>query len=373
MRLSSPTLSFFACVFVACTGDTDDTSSDSSPGDSATTVTWEDTGTAPAPEASWSDGILEFQTKTSLGPGSTWTGITADNDQVYVSLKHQNHLWLQVLDHDLALVGERVQLTFPDDVPGGQNLADHKLLKLGDRLFLAWNPNAQNDLYMLAFDLQGNRLGEQVAVETLADTSTADMHLATDGSTLTLIYGPSGLTRRIAELDRDLELLTPPTDIATGGKIDQLGTTLSYEDRWYMFTGDETSQNLTVSYFEADWTPEDPFTDVLIEGSPGEWNWFPSGADRNQDFGIWSVAYHNMPEGGDYENDATLHLAVFDQQLNWAQHFDIGGTDYHASDVTSRGACVFVASAWGDVTIDRYQVKPPDGWEGEAPVCGSGG
>ncbi len=369
MRPLLPLAGLAACALIAC-GDDTTTADSGRTGDSATDG-W---ATEPEPEVppmTWSDGILAHEESVSLGPGSTWTGIAADDTQVYVTLKHQNHLWLQVLDHDLNTIGDRVQLTFDEDVPGGQNLADHKLLRLGDRLYVSWNPNAQNDLYLIALSLEGDRIGEQVAVEQLANTSTADMHLTTDGGTLTLIYGTSGLTRRVAELDRDLGVVTPPTDIETGGKIDQLGTTRYYDGRWHMFTGDETSQNLAVSWFEEDWTPQDPFSELLIEGEPGEWNWFPSGADRSRDFGIWSVVYHNMPAGGDFENDATIELAVFDQDLKWAQHFDVGGTDYHASDVASRGACVFVASAWGDATVDRYRIKAPDDWTGDAPSCGA--
>ncbi len=366
-----PTGALAVALLCACSGST--TSDSATPSDSATTTDSWDTGyTAPA-QASWSDGILELDQQASLGPGSTWTGIAADDDRIYVSLKHQNHLWLHTLDHDLNDIGDRIQLTFDDDVPDGMNLADHKLLRLGERLYVAWNPNKQNDLFIVAYDLDGNRIGDQVTVESDTDTNTADMHLTTDGNSITLIYGDAGLTRRLAVLDRDLALVQGPFEITLAGKIDQLGTTIHSNGRWYMFGGDETSQNLTVSFFDDAWTPEDPFTKVLVAGEPGEWNFFPSGADRSADFGIWSTVYNYIPPGGDYENDSTLELAVMDQDLNWSQHFDVGDAEYHAGDVTSRGACVFVAAASGNVTVDRYRIKPPDNWEGDPPVCGSGG
>ncbi len=138
-----------------------------------------------------------------------------------------------------------------------------------------------------------------------------------------------------------------------------------------MFTGDETSENLTVSFFEKDWTPSDPSGKTLIQGQEGEWNWFPSGADRSRDFGVWANVYHNMPYQGTFADDATIELAVFDQNLEFSQHFDVGGTDYHAADVTSRNACLYVAVAWADVTIDQYRIKAPDGYEDGETTCGA--
>ncbi len=365
----------------ACTDDTTtdtdtgtpptDTDTGTPPTDTDPTDT-EPTDTDPYPDKpyTWSNGLLTHQASERVGPGSTWTGISATDDYVYVTAKDRNHLWLFQLTFDLEVVQSPVQLTFDEDVPTGNKVADHKILIFEDNLYIGWNPTASNDMYLMGFDLEGNRIFDQITVERMTDVPTTDVHLATDGDYLYLVYGDSGLSRRVAVYDAEGNTITEPYDIDFDFKIDQLGTTVWADEKWNMFTGDEPTNNLVVSFFNHDWSPQSPFSEVLVEEEDHDFNWFPTGVKLSEQWDLWLVLYHHMFEGESFDDNATIEMALFDRKYKLQEEHYIGPPEFHAADITATDGCVFVATAFGDIYVDRYVVNPPDGWpEGEEPGC----
>jgi hypothetical protein len=277
------------------------------------------------------------------------------------------------LDHDLDIVGTQVQLTFDEDVPSDSLIADHKILVFEDRLFLAWNPTVATDLYLIVYDLEGNRISDRLIVEKESTVMTNDVHLTTDGSNVFLIYGESGRSRRVVTYDKDGKLLDGPNDISFDFNLDQLGTTLWVDERWNMFSSDESQGNMIVAFFNHDFTPQTPFDELLIGRTNHDRNWSPYGVTLTEEWGLWTMIYKHMYEEQSADLDATLQIGVFNRDFTYEENFYYAPPEFHAADISAWGGCVFVAVAHGETYVDRYLVNPPDGWpEGaDPPGCGA--
>ncbi len=343
-------------VFLACQpkdaeglDSADSVVDDSPPGDSEIGDSEVDTGVTAL--------TLSFLDSRRVDPAAIWSGLSYDGETVRFTTMNATQLQLHRWDAALEPVGEVVQLTTSEDTPEGQGIADHAHLWIDDHLYVAYCTGDARNLYLLKVDAEGERVGSIAAVAENATGLTNDMHLASDGESITVWWGDSGFEHWVRRYDFDLNPLEEAFAVHPLEPIPQLGSTVWHDGQFLKFTGDGPQRNLIVSRWDADHAPEEEFAQVVVPSENNEWNWFSSGSAFDVERGVWFLAFNHMEDGQAADTDATIRLAAFteDFELLWADEVTGPGmTRPHLAVVEDT---LLLSYDGGVVFLDRFAIE----------------
>lgn len=321
-------LLFVSCLLAACT--TTATPGPSGGRDLGTADQGGD-GTTPGDGgvADFAPSAILIQQTASIrvDNANIWSGLSYDGSRIlFTTVWHapntaRKQIHLRHFDTDLKELTVPVALTRDEDIPAGKTIADHKQIYQNDSLYLAWSTAGDKELYLLRFDAEGGRQGNQVAVVDGSQFPTNDMHLVSDGAEVYVVYGPAGYDKELAVFDLALTPQYQKT-ISAGFRFSSLGSTSFLDGTFHLFSGDETQRNVIVSHWDQNWQLQDPPQHVVVPTDNNDWNWFSSSAVYDPKRKLWYVGYNHMLPHEAADDDSTLRLAIVSadfQHISW-QH-----------------------------------------------------
>jgi len=288
-------------------------------------------------------GILDLVTSTTVAGADIWSGLSFDGSHILLTTMIGGQINLVKYTTDLVQVGDPVALTTASDIPAGKNIADHKHLLIGDFLFVAWSPSGDEDLYLFKTDTDGNRLGSQVAVVEGSSVMTNDMHLFTDGVSIIVMYAEAGEDRWVREYDTSLADSGPPRLVTAPVPHDPLGATVFQHEGFRMFGGGGRNRHLVVANWSATWTPEEPYTRVIVPSAADDWNWFATGVAWDTTTKRWFVGYKHMESEDDAETQGKVRLAVFDESYGLLDRLEVPGFPWFRPHFLLEGGHLYVS------------------------------
>jgi len=313
------------------------------------------------PDGAVLDGVrsvsLVYEDTIRVDHGNIWSGLSTHDGLLNLTTMSGGQLSLVRYNTDMQAVTRMVPLTTADDYPSDEHIADHAHLLLGEHLYLAYSTHHADDLYLIKTDLQGRRIGERAVLVENGRVGTNDMHIASDGQTVYVEWGPAGYEHWVQGFDTDLTPRGERLQIEPPVPLPQLGSTVFHEGEFLMFTGEERQRTLVVSRWSADWEAGDPFHTPLIESVDDEWNWFASGAVFDPSRGLWFVAYNHMYDTEEADRDRTIDLAVFDADFELLWHDRVTDAPAMRPHLTLVENQLFLAYDSSGVWLQRYTLR----------------
>ena len=303
-------------------------------------------------------GILQLVTSTTVAGADIWSGLSFDGSHILLTTMINGHINLVKYTTDLVQVGDPVALTTASDLPAGKNIADHKHLLMGSTLFVSWSPSGDEDLYLLRADTDGNRVGPQVAVVEGSSVMTNDMHLFTNGVSVFVMYAEAGADRYVAQYDNTLVATGPIKKITAPGSHDPLGATLFQNEGYRMFGGNGVNRHLIVANWTSTWSPEDPYTRVIVPSTTDDWNWFASGVEWDSTNRLWFIGYKHMESTEDSDTQSVLRLAVFDETYGLLDRLQVPGLPWFRPHFLLEGGHLYVSydNMSDTVNLAKYKI-----------------
>ena len=300
---------------------------------------------------------LAIEKTIKLDRATIWSGLSTDGSDIQFTTMFDRHIQLKRFDKDLVETQPNVQLTLESDLLVG-HIDDHQHLFLGGTYYVAFSSSQnKNGLWLFRSGADGKRIGELVTEVTGSDLPTNDPHLFTDGTSVYLMYGMSGDSRILATYDLSLKRKSGVT-LTMSERRGQLGSTMFHDGGFYMFTGDETQQNLTLSRWDNAWKEASPFGLKLIGGDPSTWNYFASGSQHEPASGRWFIGYHVFRTS--VRDSDTVTLAAFDRNFALLGNLTIGQQGTFRPHVLLLGGAAFVAyDSIGSVYLTKVRLSDP--------------
>jgi len=303
-------------------------------------------------------GILQLVTSTTVAGADIWSGLSFDGSHILLTTMIDGHINLVKYTTDLVQVGDPVALTTASDLPAGKNIADHKHILMGSTLFVSWSPAGDEDLYLLRADTDGNRVGPQVAVVEGSSVMTNDMHLFTDGVSVFVMYAEAGADRYVRQYDTSLVATGPTKKITAPVPHDPLGATLFQNGGYRMFGGDGRNRHLIVANWTSTWSPEQPYTRVIVPSTTDDWNHFASGVEWDSTNRLWFVGYGHMESGEDFDTQGKLRVAVFDETYGLLDRLQVPGLPWFRPHFLLEGGHLYVSydNQSDKVNLAKYKI-----------------
>jgi len=314
-------------------------------------------------------GILKLVTSTTVAGADIWSGLSFDGSHILLTTMIDGHINLVKYTTDLVQVGDPVALTTASDLPAGKNIADHKHLLMGSTLFVSWSPSGDQELYLFRTDTDGNRVGSQVAVVEGSPVMTNDMHLFTNGESVFVMYAEAGADRYVTQYNCE-DIGGPCTTLVATGptkKItapvghDPLGATLFQNGGYRMFGGDGVNRHLIVANWTSTWSPEEPYTRVIVPSTTDDWNYFASGIEWDPTNRLWFIGYKHMESAEDADTQSVVRLAVFDETYGLLDRLQIPGLPWFRPHFLLEGGHLYVSydNQSDKVNLAKYKITLP--------------
>lgn len=303
---------------------------------------------------SFSQNILSLVDSIQISGANIWGGISHEGDTINVTTMSGGHINLVKFDTSLNQIGSFIPLTFSSDIPVGQNIADHKHLYINNHIYVSYCTGNAQDLYLIQVDINGNRIGSQVAV-VQGGTATNDMILVSDSTYIYVFWGPSGLEHYAKKYDFSLNLISTDT-ISLSSPLPQLGTMFYKDNIFYHFAGEETQNSLCVYRWNTDWTMGNPFKDTIIYSVNNEWNYFATGAAYDQTNHYWYLGYHHFFSYDLPDHDA-IFMAVFDDNFTLLENQQISDKQYFRPHFLLLSGYLYVIHDGSGVYLKKYKIN----------------
>jgi hypothetical protein len=291
-----------------------------------------------------------------------WSGLSYDGSRIlFTTVWHaqgaaQKHIHLRHYDSELTELTKPLALTRDADVPVGKTIADHKQIFQNGSLYLSWSTAGDKELYLLRFDAEGKRSGEQVAVVEGSQFPTNDMHLVSDSKALYVVYGPAGYDKEVAAYDLDLASSYQKT-ITAGFRFSSLGSTTFVDGTFHLFSGDERQRSVIASHWDQTWTLKEPGHHVVVPTDNDDWNWFSSSAVYDPKRKLWYVAYNHMLPPEEADLDSTIRLAVVGDDFSHLAWQHIAGPAAFRPQLLLVDDTLYLSYDGSGVYLQRYAVK----------------
>ncbi|MBM75711.1 MAG: hypothetical protein CMK59_09950 [Proteobacteria bacterium] len=325
----------------------------------------------PSSEENWQEELFVDETSSHLltqlnfldvPNASVWNFTAPANEGFYFTTHDQSGITLRILAEDLSELRPAVELTEIGDISAGETLADHALLRVNDRLFVAYSLAGDADLFLFSTDLDGIRENwTAVQVDGAPDLRTNDpqlFHQVYDGEDwICLRWGRSGPEKQTQCYDELLNPLYETPLIVTSEPTSQLGMMLQNEDEMWYFAGDAPQRSLIYARYDLDWTPLSPFETVILATENNEWNWASTGVTPIPELNMWAIAYTHMPENGS-DMDARARLALFDSEFNMLNLHKISGQGTFRPHLLYVGNSLIVSYDAGPVMVEQWEITP---------------
>ncbi len=302
--------------------------------------------------------ILSYVDSTQVNGAQIWGGISWNGSAINITTMMSTQIHLRKFDTNLNDLSTDVQLTSSSDYQG-TNIADHKHVYLNGYLYVTFMTGGNQELYLLKTDSAGNRM-KITTLETLNNNSylTNDMHLVTDSNFLYVIYpkitGGLATEKRVRKYNLDLDSIDTYEAVSPIA-VANLGNVFYKDSSFYMFTGNETQNDLIVSHWNKNWTAQTNFDDTLIKSVNGEWHYFSTGIAYDTANSLWYIAYHIMLPNSQPDHE-TLWLAVFDSNFNLLENQQFATPAHFRPHLLLHNGYLYVVYDGTGVTIKKYKV-----------------
>jgi len=248
-----------------------------------------------------------------------WTGLMADDGEVYVASVLGARAVLYDLSDGLDAVDEPVLLMSNEPIPGFR-LTDISVVRTGDRLVLAASNPEATDIVLAVYDRNGRPIVAPRRVVEGSGAPTNDMKLVARDGLVVLSFGADGDEKHRMVFDRDLAVVSPDTVVIDPAMSSQLGCVVPTDDGFVRVAGNMRNHGLVGVNYGVDWTATDGDVFTLpIPAEEDEWIWFSSGCVQDPQTDDWYVAYQHMWDGDDADTQSSVWIARFDRDWTFLE------------------------------------------------------
>jgi hypothetical protein len=299
-----------------------------------------------------------------------WNYAAPSEDGFFFTTMFSNVLTFREYDFQFNEIQAPVDIATADDlyIPN-HRVADHATLRHGDKLYYAVSTDNDWNLVLISTNLEGERVPFLTTDSTCVQSTQiycegqSTMHKVNDpqlfsvDDDICVRWGEAGYEKSVRCFDTNLNYLGPTQTITTSIPTSQLGSTVWMGDRYLVFSGDETQVDLIVTEYSEDWEELGPHQTIL-ESEYGEWNWASTGVAWIPEYGIWAIAYTNMPEDGG-GMDGRGRIALFNEDFELlAIRFTQQQTQAtFRTHLIWHGDYLIVSYDVGPVAIERWRIE----------------
>lgn len=286
------------------------------------------------------------------GIGFSTMSIVVNNEPMQLTIRHYD--W----DLNPRYIDDKefIAVTRQFELPQGDHITDHAIVRLGDSLYFAYTGNVQNYLHMVKTDLNGQREAFRVIYEETPYPANDMILVATDDS-ICMRIGRDGPQKYAECFDPDSLETTFSTTIETQRATGNLGSAVYRDGEFKVFAGGFDQRTLTMTMYDEQWQPKDPFEQELVPSENRDWNWAASGSTYIPEYDMWAVAYTNMPDSGQANYDSRGRLALFDAEWNLVDLEEFGELATHRPHLLWQDPHLYLSFDAGPVLIRRYELK----------------
>ena len=249
-----------------------------------------------------------------------------------------------------------VAVTKQTDLPIADHITDHAIVRMNDSLYLAYTGNVQNYLQLVKTDLYGARESFVVLYDE-APLPANDMMIVAADDQLCMRIGTDGANKFAVCLDPETLEIILENPIQTPVVTGNLGSAVYHNEEFKVFSGGFDQRDLTVTHYDSQWQPKDPFEQIIVSSENREWNWAASGSTYISDFDMWAVAYTNMPANGQADFDARGRLDLYDADWNLIDRSEFGEMATHRPHLLWKSPHLLLSYDAGPVVIRRYELQ----------------
>ncbi|MBM75061.1 MAG: hypothetical protein CMK59_06655 [Proteobacteria bacterium] len=249
-----------------------------------------------------------------------------------------------------------IPVTEQDDLPHGDHITDHAIIRFGEALYFLYTGNVQNYLHLVKTDLNGVREDFRIVYEE-APMPANDMLMVKTEEDICFRIGTDGHTKWVQCFDPDTLDVVFETVIETPRATGNLASAVYHDGEFKVFAGGFDQRDLACTRFDSEWNLQDPFEFMLVESENREWNWAASGSAHLPEYDMWAVAYTNMPAQGQADFDSRGRLDLFDADWNLIDRAEFGVVATHRPHLLWQDPNLILSYDSGPVVIRKYTLE----------------
>lgn len=263
------------------------------------------------------------------------------------------HIYLRKADYlNIHSQTNPVQLTFDSDFTSINDLTDHKHIVLNNEIYVAFSTQGDQELMLFKTDINGNRIGNMVAVTLGPGDPTNDMILTTDSTYIFVLHFDPPGQHHVYKYDTNLNLISSFS--TTTNPHNNIGGAIMVGGNFNMFTGSTFgfNSNLTLTKWDASWSPIS--TQNILSSTSGDGNWFATGIAHDDYTACWMIGLSHI-EPPSTINQEHIDIALFDNNFNVIDRLHVTGDAYFRPHFVFKNGYLYMSyDGAGGVYLKQY-------------------